>query len=404
MSPAGPLAGLRVVELASENAASAGKVLGDLGADVIVVEPPGGAATRAIGPFAGDRRDPEHSLWWWYYNTSKRSVTIDLAAAPDAFRELVRTADIVLEGERPGALAALGLDHPDLRHDALIWVSVTPFGRTGPRAHEEATDLTLLAGAGPVWSCGYDDHTVAPVRGGGNQAMHVAGAFAANAALVAVLHRDATGVGQHIDVSMHAALNVTTEGSSVTWLVAQQTVQRQTGRHAAVLPTTDVQVLAADGRYVTTGFPPTSATDFRVLLDWLAELGLLEEFDAHPFLEMGVERGGVDPRADLGDPLAEEIYRTGRDAMVFLATRMEAYPFFVAAQERDYQSGIVHTPDEALADPHLVARGFPVEVDHPQLGRPVTYPGAPFLMGATPWAIRRRAPLVGEHDAEVPGP
>ncbi len=171
----GALEGLKVVELASEHAALAGKMLGDLGADVIVVEPPGGHVTRTYGPFADDVDDPERSLWWWYYNTSKRGVVLDLATddGAGAFRRLVADADIVLEGEAPGALADLGLDHPDLRadHERLVWVSVTPFGREGTRAHEPATDLTLLAGGGPAWSCGYDDHSLPPVRGGGNQAV-----------------------------------------------------------------------------------------------------------------------------------------------------------------------------------------------------------------------------------------
>ena len=99
----GALAGLRVVELASEHAAFAGKMLGDLGADVIVIEPPGGHASRAYGPFADDVEDPERSLWWWHYNTSKRGVVLDLAtdAGADHFRRLAAEADIVLEGEPP---------------------------------------------------------------------------------------------------------------------------------------------------------------------------------------------------------------------------------------------------------------------------------------------------------------
>lgn len=401
----GALHGVRVVELASENAAFAGKLLADLGADVIVVEPTGGHATRQFGPFVDDVADPEGSLWWWYYNTSKRSVTLDLET-PDgasAFTALVGTADLVLEGEKPGTLARLGVDHTDLRSlaESLIWVSVTPFGRTGPRAGEEATDLTILAAGGPVWNCGYDDHTLPPVRGGGNQAMHIGGSFAAMSALTALLFRDSTGTGQHIDVSMYAAANVTTESGSFDWLVAERTVQRQTGRHAMSLPTMEVQVLAGDGRYVTTGFAPREASDFQMLIDWLGELGIGSEFAKLPFLEMGVERGGVDPRAVVADPLDEEIFSTGREALVFIASRMDAYSFFIGSQQRNFQCGIVYSPEEALADPHFKDRKFPVDVMHPEIGRMVTYPGAPFKMTATPWRIYRRPPLVGEHNDEL---
>src|SRR5687767_10114693 len=107
----GPLAGLRVVELASDQAAMAAKLLGDLGAEVIVVEPPGGHRTRTYGPFVDDQPNPERCLWWWYYNASKLGVAIDIDTAVGAatFGKLIATADIVIEGEAPGRLAALSL-------------------------------------------------------------------------------------------------------------------------------------------------------------------------------------------------------------------------------------------------------------------------------------------------------
>jgi crotonobetainyl-CoA:carnitine CoA-transferase CaiB-like acyl-CoA transferase len=403
----GPLEGLRVVELASEHAAFAGKMLGDLGADVIVVEPPGGHSSRAYGPFADDVDDPERSLWWWHYNTSKRGVVLDLdtSAGADQFRVLAAAADIVLEGEAPDALAVRHLDHRDLRtgHEELIWVSVTPFGRTGTRAHEPATDLTLLAGGGPVWSCGYDDHSLPPVRGGGNQAFHIGSTFAVMAALTAVLARDVTGRGQHVDVSMHAAANVTTEAGSYEWLVARGTVLRQTGRHALTTMSMPTQMLCADGRYVTTGFPPRAAREFAALVDWIDELGYRKEFDDVVLLDLGVERGGVTIAELATDDLALEIFGAGRSALMYIAERITAEEFFRGGQARGLACGVVAAPEEAFESEHFVARGFPVEVEHEDLGRSYRYPGAPFLMPASPWRISRRAPHVGEHDTEILG-
>jgi crotonobetainyl-CoA:carnitine CoA-transferase CaiB-like acyl-CoA transferase len=402
---AGSLTGLKVVELASEHAALAGKMLGDLGADVIVVEPPGGHPSRAYGPFADDVEGPERSLWWWNYNTSKRGVVLDLATpgGADGFRALVTDAHIVLEGEPPGSLAALGLDHTDLRaeDERLIWVSVTPFGRTGTRAHEPATDLTLLAGGGPAWSCGYDDHSLPPVRGGGNQAFHIGSTWAVMAALTAVLARDVTGRGQHVDVSMHAACNVTTEMATYGWLAARETVVRQTGRHAMPTISMPTQMRCADGRYVTTGFPPRSQRDFEALIDWIETLGYRDEYPETMLLDLAVERGGVTVAEMATDDLARDIFGAGREALCFIAERIPADEFFIGGQTRGLACGVVASPEEAFESEHFVARGFQVDVEHEDLGRSYRYPGAPFLMPASPWRIARRAPHVAEHDAEI---
>ena len=305
-----------MVELASEHAAWAGKLLADLGAEVTLVEPPGGHATRTIGPFLDDRPGPERSLWWWHHHTSKNGVVLDLdtPVGVELLHRLVARSDIVLEAEQPGHLVARGVDRDRIMttSPSLIWVSVSPFGQEGPRAQDPATDLTLMAGGGPVWNCGYDDHSLPPVRGLGGQAAHVAGVHAAMATLTAVVHRDASGMGQHIDVNMHAALNVTTEVGSYEWLVAQHTVQRQTGRHASVSPTSPTQVQAADGSYVTLGFPPRHARDYQAILDWLDELGIGSAFPDLVLLEMAVERGGVSI-VELGqDPIADQIWSAAR--------------------------------------------------------------------------------------------
>jgi crotonobetainyl-CoA:carnitine CoA-transferase CaiB-like acyl-CoA transferase len=403
--PAGAiLEGLRVVELASDRAAYAGKLLGDLGADVVVVEPPGGHPSRHYGPFVDDEPNPDRCLWWWNYNTSKRSVVLDLDVEDGRrqFRRLASHADIVLEGEDPGVLDALGVDHSQIRADrpAVVWVSVTPYGRRCADLHEPTTDLTLLAAGGAVWNCGYDDHRMAPVRPSGNHAQHTASAFAVLGALTAVVHRDLTGIGQHVDVSMLASINVSTEVSSVYWLYEKATLQRQTGRHASEHPTMGIQVATGDGGYATTPLALTSAANFRAAIDWLGELGLEDELPESFFLQMGVDRGGVSLKELSADAEATEIYRTGREALYLIASKLTTTQFFVDAQNRGIACGAVYAPDEALADEHFRFRGYPVEVHHPELDRSYTYPGLPFTGEQIPAAIRR-APLVGEHTDEV---
>ncbi len=403
----GPLFGLRVIELASEWTAYAGKLLADLGAEVLLVEPSEGAPMRAYGPYYEDRPDRESSLWWWHYQTSKLGLTLNLEDDEDAsqFRRLLESADLVLEGEPPGRLAAIDLDHSEARQldPALIWVSITPFGRDNPRSAEPATDLTLLAGAGPVWSCGYDDHSLPPVRGGGNQAIHSGGLHAVTASLAAVLYQQATGRGQLIDVSIHAALNVTTEEATFRWLVAGQTVQRQTGRHASPHPTMPSMAPDVRGRPVNTGAPPRSPAEFGALLEWIDDLGLRGEFPERFLLELGVERGGVDV-ADLAeDAEVQAIYGAGREALILIASRLEGYDYFVDGQRRGLATSVIYAPEELLEDPHFIARGFPTEVYDERLGRNVTHAGAPIVFGASPWRITRPAPRLGEHDAEILG-
>ena len=305
----------------------------------------------------------------------------------------------------PASLAALGIDYDDLR-DALprlVWVSVTPFGRSGPRAHDPATDLTLLASGGAVWSCGYDDHTLPPVRGGGNQAFHIGSTFAVLGALTALLHRDRSGNGQRVEVNANAAINISTELATYEWLVGGLEVQRQTGRHASVQPSLDTTVTAADGRMVNTGVPPRTGAAFRSLLGWLDELGWRDEFPETVFLELGTEHAVI-TSAQIGeDAEVTAIYGAGREALTFIASRLPAYEFFIGSQERGLPTGIVYSPDEAFADPHIVARGFPTPVDHADGERVVLHPGAPYRFSKSPWSISRPAPRVGEHNEQILG-
>jgi crotonobetainyl-CoA:carnitine CoA-transferase CaiB-like acyl-CoA transferase len=403
------LTGVRVLELASERVAFAGKLLADMGADVILIEPPGGDPARGYPPFVDDRPDREKSLWWWHYHTSKRGIVLDLDKADDRarFKELAAGADMVLESEPAGRLARLGLDYDDLKavRPDLIHVSLTPFGRGSANADVPVTDLTIMAGAGPMWSCGYDDHALPPVRGGGNQGYQTGCHFAVMSALTAYLYRLSSGHGQFIDVSLHQASNVTTEAASYSWLVSRETVQRQTGRHAATVMTGDTQMKCKDGRWVNTGVPPRYPHEFARMLEWVRELGLEEAFPEAVFLEMGSQLEGQINYSQIGvDDEITAIFAAGREALMLIAANISAYDFFIGCQRRGIAVGVIYAPEEAYEDEHFKARGFQVEVRHEDLGRTVRYPGAPYKLPASPWRISRRAPKLGEHDAEILGP
>ena len=401
----GALAGVRVVELARAPIAWAGKLLADMGADVILVEPPGGDPSRNHPPFLDDEPGQDRSLYWWHYHTSKRGVIADLDAAPgrERFRALVGTADVLLEAEPRHRLGALGLDYRDLNviRPELVHVAVTPYGRNDPKSDLPFTDLTIMAASGPPWSCGYDDHALPPIRGP-LQGYHTACHFAVLSVLTALLHRGVGGSGQFIDVSMTAAGNVSTEAASHTWLVAQKTVQRQTGRHASVSPSRETQQECADGRHANTGVPPRRPHEFAALLGWLRDLGLDAELPEAVFLEMGANWEGPFDLAKIGgDDEITAIFGAGRDALKLIASKVSAQEFFLGCQRSGLAVGVVNSPEEAFEDPHFKARGFQVPVYHEDLARTVVYPGAPYALKASPWTISRRAPRLGEHDAEV---
>ena len=402
------LTGVRVVELAGEPIAWAGKLAADMGADVILVEPPGGDPCRAYPPFVDDDAgapDENRSLFWWHYHTSKRGVVLDLDTRQGQarFGALIASADAVIETEPPGRLASLGLDYDDLaaRQPGLVHVAVTSHGRQDPKSALPHTDLTLMAAGGPPWSCGYDDHSLPPIRGR-LQAYHTASHFAVLSLLTALLHRNTSGEGQFIDLSITAALGVTTEAASHTYLVAGKTVQRQTGRHAAVRPTGETQQRCADGRYANTGVPPRKPSEFAALDAWLTGLGLREELPEAVFLELGANWEGPFDLSRIGtDDAVTAVFGAGREALRLIASKVSARDFFLGCQRAGLAVGVVNSPEEAFEDDHFKARGYQVPVLHEELGREVVYPGAPYVLHGSPWAISRRAPALGEHTDEV---
>jgi crotonobetainyl-CoA:carnitine CoA-transferase CaiB-like acyl-CoA transferase len=395
--PPGPLAGLRVLELADEKGQFCGKLMADLGADVIKVEPPGGQSTRLVGPFLDDVPHPERSLYFWHYNTSKRGITLNLECADGQalFRRLAAGADVVLETYAPGYLPALGLGYEQLSrlNPRLIMCSLTPFGQTGPWRDYLTSDLLHLAAGGQMACCGYDPEDVPeapPIAPGGGHAWHIGGHFAYMAILAAVNYRDMTGEGQYIDASIHEACALTTEAAVPIYIHTGRVVQRQTGRAAAAEKTEPTQFVTREGSYVNitrSGFNLTPAR-LRRLAEWMDRHGLaqdlLDEQYQHP----------ATVQANVGH-IAEVLQR-------FFA-HISLEEAWHGGQEQGLPWGAVRSLDEIIGDEHLQDRGFFVEVAHPELGRTFTYPGAPALYSRSPWRIWRRAPLIGEHNAEILG-
>ena len=283
---AGPLTGLRVLELTSEHAQFCGKLMADLGADVIKVEPPGGQETRNVGPFLEDEAHPERSLYFWHYNTSKRGVTLDLNSpnGQDIFRKLSATAGLVLESFPAGYLSDLGLGYESLAKDnpGLIMCSVTPFGQDGPWRDYRTSDLLHLAAGGQMASSGYDVEDIPdapPIAPGGGNAWHIVSHYSYIAIMGALYHRDFTGEGQYIDVSVHEACSLTTEGAIAIYLSTGEVVRRHTGRHASADMSPGIQHATNDGGYINTTRSGSNLTPARikVLGEWMDGYGLAQD-------------------------------------------------------------------------------------------------------------------------------
>ncbi len=175
---------------------------------------------------------------------------------------------------------------------------------------------------------------------------------------------------------------------------------RQSGRHAAPVPSAPVQVRCADGNYATTGVLPRKPEEFARLRAWLADLDLLEELPEAVFLGMAAERDApVDMAAIGAEDETTAILSAAREAIRLIASRLPAKEFFVTSQQRGFPAGAVLAPHEAFDDEHTVARGMQVPVEHPELGRTVVYPGTPYLFSADTSGPPPRAPLLGEHNA-----
>ena len=388
---------LTVLEITDDKGIYAGKLLADMGATVILVEPTTGHTTRHVGPFAGNIPDINSSLLFWYNSTNKKSITVNIETETGAkiVRDLAKSADILLESTAPGYLDSLALGYSQLSevNPKLIMTSVTPFGQTGPYRNYEVSNLVLMAMSGIMNSCGYDDLLGSPpICCDGLQGYATGCNLAVIATLTALYHRDVTGQGQWIDCSIYEALSGTTEAAMPTWYFGKQTPFRQTGRHHGVAATPSTQYESADGKLIN-GFdiPPRTVARWDALVAWMDETGMAGELKDDSYRQMIRERSRDREKVDI-------IVETVR---AFISS-MPAEETYHRAQKIRLAWAIIRSPEETLQDPHFSDdRGFFPAVYHPETDTSYIYPGAPYMFHKTPWTVKRRAPLLGEDTREV---
>ncbi|MFC2070821.1 CaiB/BaiF CoA transferase family protein [Chloroflexota bacterium] len=380
------LSGLKVVEYAhSISGPYCGKLLADLGAEVIKVEKPGsGEKARGLGPFPRDIPHPEKSGLFLYLNANKLGVTLNLdnATGIEIFRKLVKQADVVIENNPPGEMERLGLDYDSLHkiNPAAVVTSITLFGQTGPYRDYKGCDLICLHMGGEAYGnpqCGVDDiEKQPPLKPPGHAGDFLAGLMGATCTMSAVIARQATGTGQHVDLS---------EQEAIVWILTHEL-----------------------GRYVYGGTP--------MYREKTKKTGIRDEYfpckDGYflPITMTEAACAGIFDMIGYPDWTNTEIYDsalTWRENLDILSPKIAEWTrertvddVLREAQARRIPCSPVPSAEEVFNSEQLAARDFYVEIDHKEAGK-LKYPGAPSKLTGTPWRVKRPAPLLGEHNEQV---
>lgn len=366
-----------------------GKMFAELGADVVLIEPPGGSCIRAIPPFIADEPGPDRSLSFAYFNTSKRGMTLDLSRADgqSIFRSLVTRADVVVETEKPGTMAAWNCGYRQLAalKRSLVMTSITAFGQTGPYAQYEAEDLVGLAMGGFLYLGGYTDSP--PIGARGNHAHLGASMYGAVASMLALTNAELTGEGEHIDVSMQECMVMAMENAAQFYDLEGTVRKRIAGE----------QRFAGTGVFqCSDGFILMMASGIGANKFWATTLQwLLDEKVS------GVERLQGEEWNTVEYVGTEEAKRIFAEVFAPWARTKTKAQLYHEGQRRHIPLAAINNTADIIASPQLNYRDYFVHVPHPDLAQPMVMPGAPYKLAATPWRLRGPAPRAGQHNAEI---
>jgi crotonobetainyl-CoA:carnitine CoA-transferase CaiB-like acyl-CoA transferase len=381
----------RVLDLTDEKGFLCGKILGDLGADVIKVERPSGDPSRHIGPFYKDTVDPEKSLYWFALNANKRGITLNLEdpEGQEIFKKLSDGADFVIESSPPGYMERLGLDYTTLsaRNSRLIMTSITPFGQTGPYKNYKASDLTILAMSGFMYINGDPDRP--PLRMCLDQSYYLASTQAVAGMLLALQRRHTTGKGQYVDVSLYEVMVRANYREPFRW-EWEKAKTRRNGYFFARGSAAFRQIWPSKDGYVTWNIMMENPKPVKGWVEWMKKenkagrWGDINWDNVPNFLEWS--------------PQDIEAIQQSIAEFILTHTTKELEEGSI---ERGLLLSPVNTVDAVAEDEQLRARGFWKEIEHPELGNTIKYPRFTYLSTEGINEIRFRAPLIGEHNSEI---
>jgi crotonobetainyl-CoA:carnitine CoA-transferase CaiB-like acyl-CoA transferase len=390
----------RILDLTTEKAFMCGRALSDFGAEVIKIEKPGGDPSRWEGLFYKDIVDPERNLTWFAFNANKKGITLDIESkqGKEIFKKLVGTADAILESYAPGYLDSLGLGYQDLSkiNPGIVLTSITGFGQEGPYRDYKDPDIVVRALGGLIYTAGYDDRPPLTVS---YEHTHSLGAMnGAAGTMIALMHRVHTGKGQHVDAITQQALDIVCSAEIEGPYALFGQIPTRHGRARATVTLKDGSTFynpllweCKDG-YIALNLllNPTAAKNNLSMMEYIKkdgiDIGFLEgwAWDKKSWEDMSHEQA-----EKLMDTLGKFFMNHTKDELLKLAT------------ENRFQLGPCNNAEDVLKYPQLKARNFWKEVEHPELGTSLKYPGGAVVTTQGYVGVRRRAPLIGEHNKEI---
>lgn len=388
------LEGYRVLDLTDDKGLLASRILADMGAEVIKVEKPGGDEARRIGPFYKDQVDLEKSLFWFAMCMNKKSITLDITEkeGQEILKKLAQGADFLFESSSPGYMDGLGLGYQELSrlNRRLVYVSITPFGQSGPYRDFKGPDIVVWALSGFLQLCG--DPGRPPVRFSFPQAYFMACGEAAIGAMLAHHYRVRTGEGQWVDTAAQHACSWPTMDARGMWEIFHKDQERAGGRRWRTMPggTLEMHLLypCRDGYvqlYIWGGKMGEASN--KALQVWMEEEGL----------DISILEGTGWPLRDI-DKITPEDYRK----IVDLASRFVAQhtkeELYEGALKRGIMLALVSTIEDICHNRQLKERGFWAQVQHEELPDTIQYPGPWAKLTETPLDRWERAPRIGEHN------
>lgn len=371
-----PLEGVIVLDLSRVLAGPyASMILADFGADVIKIEMPGqGDDSRAFGPFVG-----QESVYFMSLNRNKRSMTLNLKhpEAQDIFKKMVAKADVVLENYRPGVMDGFGLGYDVLKkiNPRLIYAACSGFGQTGPYRHRPAYDV-IVQGMGGIMSITGQEGGE-PTRVGASIGDITAGLFTAIGIMMALYHRNVTGEGQMVDVGMLDCQVAILENAIARYYASGKAPEPIGNRHPSITP---FEAFKAKDGYVI-----IAVGNDRLWQEFCQLIGRPELVKDERFV--------TNPKRTENQKALKAILDT-----IFPTKTVDEW--LTELDKAGIPCGPINTVDRVVKDPHIQERHMVVETQHPVAGK-VKMAGVPIKMSATPGAVERPAPTLGQHTEEI---